>query len=98
MIAIIFLIAISFSVVVLISFSSEKNKHNISLSNECLKETTSYNKNEYQWTGIVKVRNYKKYILVYVTKNLAYIIPKKYFNSKQEQDEFLEFIYNKIRI
>ena len=101
-ILIIFLIVMSLSlgIIVYFNFSGEKEKHKhvIELYDDYFVEKTSVNTNEYKWNSIVRIRNYKNYIIVYVTKNLAHIIPKRYFENKEDQKKFIQFIYDKAKI
>ncbi len=48
------------------------------------------------WAKIEMVRETRKIVLIYTNPKLAYIVPKRYFSSKDEMNRFILFLSSKI--
>ncbi|MCO7125450.1 YcxB family protein [Sporolactobacillus shoreicorticis] len=49
-------------------------------------------KTQYDWNDIISFQQYKELFLLYVSKNRAIIIPRRYFNSVQESQLFKQLM------
>ncbi|SFG85629.1 YcxB family protein [Sporolactobacillus nakayamae] len=49
-------------------------------------------KTQYEWNDIFSFQQYKELFLLYVSKNKAIVIPRRYFNSVQESQLFKQLI------
>ena len=87
-------------VLIFLIYKSGKEKsviceHELSFSDDSFIEATEYNENKYKWNSVVKFRETKKYLLIYVSGISAHIIPKS-FLSNEETNKIVEFVSNKI--
>ncbi len=51
---------------------------------------------EIRWLDVKFIDESKNYLFIFVVTSLGYIIPKKFFESEREKDEFIEIIKNNI--
>ncbi len=57
-----------------------------------LKKVSEKNVSETKWSGVLSIEENKKYILIFVGKTTAYIIPKRTFDNKEKMASFVESI------
>jgi hypothetical protein len=65
---------------------------------EGFKEITDVSESITKWTGIKKLVENKEYIYLFVDKIAAFVIPKRYFDSNSQMDDFIKLINNKINV
>lgn len=63
-------------------------KHEIEIYPDHLIERTSVNNTSFTWEGIRTIQANKEYILIFVNKSAAHIIPKRAFQSIEEAELF----------
>lgn len=73
------LFALLFTVVNMNSKRSKMNicEHKINFEDERMIEETDYNKSEFKYEGIIKYKETKHYILIFISRVQAHIIPKR---------------------
>lgn len=64
-------------------------KHKMTFTDDNFIEETEYNRNEYQWNAVLKFKHTKTFILIYLSKNYAFVIPKKDLSNVNELIELL---------
>ena len=67
-------------------------KRKMVVTEENIIEVAKYRKTIMEWKGVQSIETSKKYIYVFVDKNAGFIIPKRYFSSETESEQFLNFI------
>ncbi|WP_295910371.1 YcxB family protein [uncultured Xanthomonas sp.] len=72
-------------------------EHVIELENEHLLEQTKFNKSLFYWPGIEKAVSRPGFVAIYVTPQMAHVIPNRFFSSKEERMRFLTMARDKIR-
>jgi hypothetical protein len=85
-----------------IYFLSKSNKtvlaeHVIELQDESLLEQTKFNKSYFYWPGVVKAVSRPGFVAIYVTPQMAHVIPNRFFSSKTHRSSFLALAQEKIR-
>ena len=70
--------------------------HVVEIRDNALFESTKYNESLFFWPGILKVRNRPGYIAVYIAQHMAHIIPKRAFSSKDQVNQFVALIKEKM--
>jgi hypothetical protein len=81
----------------LITSFSKKNKifvteHKLILTDNAIYGETEFSKSEISWNSIIRVKNVRRYILIYIAKHTAIVIPKRYFRSEEEQKALIEYV------
>lgn len=84
-----------------IYFSSRKNKsilttHRIEVLDDSLFEETKFNKSFFYWPGIAKAVPRPGFIAIYVTPDLALIVPNRAFSSSNQRARFLALVKERI--
>ena len=69
-------------------------KHTFRISDEGIWESTEHNNNLTKWSGILSVETTNKFIFIFVDTHMAHIIPKRYFNSEDDSNYFINFVIN----
>ncbi|HBC45668.1 MAG TPA: hypothetical protein DCZ43_01340 [candidate division Zixibacteria bacterium] len=49
------------------------------------------------WSRVVEIKDIDRLLLIYTSPNLAYIIPKRYFPSSEEQARFIALLLGRIK-
>lgn len=57
-----------------------------------LKKVSKENVSETKWSGVLSIEENKKFVLIFVGKTTAYIIPKRTFDNKEKIISFVEYI------
>ena len=70
--------------------------HELTISDDCLTESTEFNDSSHRWSGFDKLRSSRNFFFLYVTENNVIYVPKKCFASVQEAKQFEELIQRKI--
>jgi len=65
--------------------------------NERIKITSRDSETIYYWSKIKAIENTKSNILIFVSERLAFIIPKRIFESEQKLNEFWNEVQNKYK-
>ncbi|MBV7460447.1 MULTISPECIES: YcxB family protein [unclassified Acidovorax] len=104
LIALFWWVAIWLSVFFVLAFAAagKRNKtmfveHTIEISDEGLLEETKFNKSIFYWPGIVKLLQRPGFIAVYISGHQAHVIPKRFFASKAEMDEFRRLLEHHVQ-
>jgi uncharacterized membrane protein len=71
-------------------------EHIIEIQDEALYEETKYNKSFFYWNGIVKIVIRAGFVVIYVTKHMAHIIPARAFDSENQKNEFIKTVKEKL--
>ena len=66
-------------------------EHTIAVDEDKLIEETEFNRTEHYWKGIVKVTKTRRYIYLFVGRNMAHLIPVRAFNEPAGADELFGF-------
>lgn len=66
-------------------------EHTIELTEDGLIESTNVNRTEARWAGICKVVRTNKYLLVYLGRSEAHLIPRRAFATEDDCDRFYTF-------
>lgn len=72
------------------------SKYTITVKDEGLLVSSGAGQNVQRWDEIKKFVDIDDYIFIYVTENMANVIPKRCFKSKKEEEEFINIIRNHI--
>jgi hypothetical protein len=72
-------------------------EHVIELQDESLLEQTRFNKSYFYWQGVMKAVSRPGFVAIYVTPQMAHIIPNRFFSSKEQRSGFLLMAREKIR-
>lgn len=72
------------------------DKRKISITEEGLEEKSDLNSGFFKWEAILSVEDGNELILIYIGKNMAIIVPKRDFKSKDESVAFVSLIRSKI--
>jgi hypothetical protein len=85
--------------VILLFFNSraKKNKakltdYKLIVSDKCIIEESRYKRDQFNWIGIQKIGQNKKYIYIYDSENSAVVIPKRCFTNKMDEANFMDLI------
>jgi hypothetical protein len=70
-------------------------EHKFRISDEGLWESTEYNESLTKWNGIKSIETTKKYIFVFIDTHMAHIIPKRYFKSEEDSENFIDTLRSK---
>ncbi|HJR68698.1 MAG TPA: YcxB family protein [Gammaproteobacteria bacterium] len=89
----------AFNVIVLYS---GKNKalltdHVVEVQPDSLYEETRFNRSCHYWPGVVKVVRRPGFVAVYVAAHLAHIIPRRAFSSREQVDEFVALVRQRVQ-
>lgn len=71
--------------------------HVVEVQDDAFLEETRFNRSLFFWPGVLKAVSRPGFIAVYVTPQMAHIIPSRAFSSKTQRDEFLALVRDKIR-
>lgn len=69
----------------------------IKLDSEGINEKSNQHSYVQKWEGIQTIEENRKYIYVFVDNAWAYIIPKRFFSSKNDQEDFVKFMRSKLK-
>jgi len=72
--------------------------HVIEVKEDSFFEETKYNKSFFFWSGVVKVVSRPGFVAVYVSSNMAHVIPNRAFSSKEKRAEFINLVREKIYV
>lgn len=72
-------------------------RHIVEIQNDAFYEETKYNKSHFYWPGVIKVVKRLGLVAVYVTPQLAHIIPRRAFSSLAQRKEFIQQVKSKLR-
>jgi hypothetical protein len=50
-----------------------------------------------RWSEVFAIKDVGKLLLVYTTPKLAYVIPKRYFRSREEMQQFISEIIENMK-
>lgn len=65
----------------------------LSVSENGLISETPIGRSEIKWSGIVKIHQSYRYVLLYFSERTALLIPKRAFVNKAEADDFFNYAY-----
>jgi hypothetical protein len=71
-------------------------KKKFTITDEGLIEESENNVNIQKWNGIKSIEMNKRSIFIFVDSIAAYMIPKRFFNSVNDQEHFVKLIKEKI--
>jgi hypothetical protein len=91
------LLVLSFPFAFVLTQISGKNKtimteHSIELYEDHFLLETQYGRSEFKWDIVQKLRRTRSFIIIYVSKNSALMIPKKAFSSDADWHSFYRFV------
>lgn len=72
--------------------------HVIEVQEDSFFEETKYNKSFFFWNGVIKVVSRPGFVAVYVSSNMAHVIPNRAFPSKEKRAEFINLVREKIHV
>lgn len=72
-------------------------EHTAEIADEGLLEETKFNKSIYYWPGVVKFVKRPGFFALYISGQQAHVIPKRFFASKEQMDEFQHLVEDHIR-
>lgn len=87
------------NVVILVSRKNHSvlTTHSIEVQESGLLEETRFNRSLFYWPGLVKVVSRPGYIAIYVSSQLAHVIPKRAFSSKSEAEKFKAMVLERMQ-
>jgi hypothetical protein len=93
------LIQIAFNGIYLFSKKDKTTytKHSIEIQDESLVDQTKYSKSFFYWDGVLKVVCRPSYVAIYVTAHSACIIPMRAFSSKEQCNELMNLVTQKLK-
>ena len=65
-------------------------KHNITINDQELAETTEVGESRCRWSGVERVAENEDYIFIYVSTASAHVIPKRFFSSREQAEAFYQ--------
>ena len=91
------LIVLTFPLAFVVTQISGKNKtimteHSIELCEDHFVTGSEYGRSELKWDIVQKLRRTRSFIIIYVSKNSALMIPRKAFSSNDDWDSFYRFV------
>ena len=91
------LVILAFPFGFVVTHISGKNKtimteHSIELYEDHFVSESQYGRSELKWDIVQKLRRTRSFIIIYVTKSSAMMIPRKAFSSDDDWDSFYRFI------
>ena len=78
------------------SLNPEDRKLKVCIDENSVDISSSLFRSSSTWGRIMNVTVTKHLILLYPTKNTAYIFPKRIFSSLEEMNSFIEFVKSKV--
>lgn len=63
-------------------------EHELEIQHDGLVERTAFNEAIHRWAGFHKVVKTRKFLLIYVTDNMAHIVPRRCFPSDEDLNRF----------
>ena len=72
---------------------TDKAEHTIEIQPEALLEETKFNRSLHFWNPSMKVVQRGGLCAIYVTPQIAHIIPTRAFSSKQQRGEFMTLLH-----
>ncbi len=72
-------------------------RHRVEVGPEALVEETKFNKSFFYWHGVVCAISRPGFVAVYVTQQMAFVIPNRTFASPSERASFLALVKSKIQ-
>jgi hypothetical protein len=81
--------------VVLISFVPRLNKgilttHTLTIDDAGVTEETAVNQSRAKWSGVLRVRQNRSFIFIYLTEYSAHVIPKRAFPAPVDAENFFK--------
>jgi len=67
-------------------------EHIVEVNASGLYSSTSINQSQYLWNGIQELRQNQEFIYIYINNIQGFIIPKRSFASKAEENEFMRAV------
>ncbi|TCZ79273.1 YcxB family protein [Paenibacillus albiflavus] len=67
-------------------------EHIVEVNASGLHGSTSVNNSQYLWDGVQELRQNQEYIYIYVNNIQGFIIPKRSFSNKAEENEFIRAV------
>lgn len=64
-------------------------KHKIEIQDDALFEETKYNRSYFFWNKNMKVFKRPGFVAIYVSQNMAHIIPRRAFRTKEQMQTFV---------
>jgi len=65
-------------------------EHSITLENDAIIEHTSVDENKRNWEGVFKIIAHNDYIYIFLTPQLAHVIPRRAFSSPDLAESFFQ--------
>lgn len=72
-------------------------EHTLSVNNSKIVDKTNLNNFSFKWKEILKIRFDNFNIYIFLNKKSAFIIPRKSFADKKEQETFLQFCQKRLQ-
>jgi hypothetical protein len=72
-------------------------KHSVEIQDESLVDQTKYSKSFFYWDGILKVVRRPGHVAIYVTVHSACVIPMRAFSSKEQCNELVKLVNQKLK-
>ncbi|HSY17340.1 MAG TPA: YcxB family protein [Candidatus Acidoferrales bacterium] len=72
-------------------------EHTLEIRDDGLAERTAVNESLIRWAGIHKLVHTRRHLIIYVTETNAYLVPRKYFASPQDENQFRAEIEKRIQ-
>jgi hypothetical protein len=69
---------------------------NVLVNDDGINKIDCFNKYESKWTGIIKTVKYSGLIMLFISENMAYLIPERAFPSQSSVNEFLIYAKSKL--
>jgi YcxB-like protein len=90
---IVFVLSFCVNLLLMISKSNKTFlcEHTFTADEEKLTEETEFNHSEHYWKGITKITKTRNYIYLFISRNMAHVIPVKAFKEAGEAEEFTGF-------
>jgi hypothetical protein len=87
------------ALVALVSYVPSKNRgvlgeHLLSFDDVDITEKTAVSTATWSWESIPNVARNRRYVFIYVQQNMAHIVPKRAFASREEADRFFDSAYS----
>jgi hypothetical protein len=70
--------------------------HIVEIQEDAFFEETKFNKSFFYWPGVIKAVSRPGFVGVYVTPQMAHVIPNRAFSSSAKRAEFIKLLKEKI--
>jgi hypothetical protein len=93
------LLQLSFNVIYLYSRNNASllTEHVVEVQDDAFYEETRFNRSSHYWPGIVRIVKRPGFLAVYLSAQLAHVIPSRAFSDDEQRNKFYAMVKERIR-